>query len=113
MILRGAVRSATIALFATAAGALSPLRAWAQDFTCERGDLEVRGVEFRGNRAVGDGDLELRVAVTPSSRMRRTFRIPTGAKRCLNRAELGNDIGRLQDYYRQHASYASQVDTVA
>lgn len=112
MILRGAVRAATIALFATAAGALSPLRVWAQDFTCERGDLEVRGVEFRGNRAVGDGDLELRVAVTPSSRLRRTFRIPIGEKRCLNREELGNDIGRLKDYYRQRGFYAAQVDTV-
>ena len=112
MILRGAVRAATIALFATAAGALSPVRAWAQDFTCERGDLEVRGVEFRGNRAVDDDDLELRVAVTPSSRARRTFRIPLGEKRCLNRENLGNDIGRLKDYYRQRGFYGAQVDTI-
>lgn len=112
MIRRGAVRAATIALFAIAAGALSPLRASAQDFTCERGDLEVRGVEFRGNRAVSDDDLELRVAVTPSSRARRTFRIPLGEKRCLNRDDLGNDIGRLEDYYRQRGFYGAQVDTV-
>ena len=112
MILRGAVRAATIALFATAAGALSPLRASAQDFTCERGDLEVRGVEFRGNRAVGDDDLEMRVAVTPSSRARRTFRIPLGEKRCLNREDLGNDIARLQDYYRHRGFYGAKIDTL-
>lgn len=112
MILRVAVRAATIALFATAAGALSPRRVTAQDFSCDRGDLEVRGVEFRGNRAVGDGDLDLRVAVTPSSRARRTFRIPLGEKRCLNRDELGNDIGRLKDYYRQRGFYGAQVDTL-
>jgi outer membrane protein assembly factor BamA len=112
MIWRGAVRAATIALFATAAGALSPVRSWAQDFTCERGDLEVRGVDFRGNRAVDDDDLELRVAVTPSSRARRTFRIPLGEKRCLNREDLGNDIERLKDYYRQRGFYGAQVDTI-
>ena len=112
MILRGAVRAATMALFAIAAGALSPLSAAAQDFTCERGDLEVRGVEFRGNRAVDDDDLELRVAVTPSSRARRTFRLPLGEKRCLDRQELGNDIGRLRDYYRQRGFYGARIDTL-
>jgi outer membrane protein assembly factor BamA len=112
MTLRGAVRAATIALFALAAGALSPFAAAAQNFACERGDLEVRGVEFRGNRAVDDDDLELRVAITPSSRARRIFHIPLGEKRCLNRPELGNDIGRLKEYYRQRGYYGARVDTV-
>ncbi|MGH7636316.1 MAG: BamA/OMP85 family outer membrane protein [Gemmatimonadaceae bacterium] len=112
MILRGAVRAATIALFATAASVASPSRASAQNLTCERGDVEVRGVEFRGNRAISDGDLDLRVGTTPSSRARRTFRIPLGQKRCLNRAQLGQDIESVKDYYRQRGFYRAQVDTV-
>lgn len=112
MILKGAVRAATIALFATAASVASPSRASAQDLTCERGDVEVRGVDFRGNRAISDGDLDLRVGTTPSSRARRTFRIPLGQKRCLNRAQLGQDIASVRDYYRQRGFYGAQVDTV-
>lgn len=112
MILKGAVRAATIALFATAASVASPSRSSAQDLTCERGDVEVRGVEFRGNRAISDGDLDRRVGTTPSSRARRTFRIPLGQKRCLNRAQLGQDIESVEDYYRQRGFYGAQVDTV-
>lgn len=112
MILKGAVRAATIALFATAARVASPSPVAAQDLTCERGDLEVLGVDFRGNRAVSDGDLELRVGTTPSSRARRAFRIPLGQKRCLNRAQLGRDVQSLKDYYRQRGYYGAQVDTV-
>ena len=112
MILKGAVRAATIALFATAAGAAWPSAAAAQNLACERGDLEVRGVEFRGNRAISDGDLELRVGTTASSRARRIFRLPLGQKRCLNRAQLGRDVENLKDYYRQRGFYGAQVDTV-
>jgi outer membrane protein insertion porin family len=107
-----AFRAATIALFATGVGAASPGMLRAQDLTCERGDVEVRGLEFRGNRAIGDDELALRVVVTPSSRARRVFRLPLGQKRCLNRPELGNDIDRLRDHYRQRGYYGARVDTL-
>jgi len=56
MTWRKASRAATIALFATAAGVV-PASLRAQDTACDRGDLEVFGLEFRGNRAVSDADL--------------------------------------------------------
>jgi len=111
-MMKGALRAATIALFATAASVAAPSSARAQDITCERGDLEVRGLEFRGNTAIGGDDLSLRVVTTPSSRARRTLGLPLGEKRCLNRTELGRDITRLKEYYRQRGYYSAQVDTI-
>jgi hypothetical protein len=64
---RGALRAATIALVATAAGAATPPIAGAQDLSCEPGDLEVRDLDFRGNSAFDDDDLALQVVTTPSS----------------------------------------------
>jgi outer membrane protein assembly factor BamA len=112
MILRRALRAATFALFATAASVAAPLDLQAQDLGCDRGDLEVRGLAFRGNHSIGDGDLALRIVTTPSSRARRTFHLPFGEKRCLDRRELANDMGRLKEYYRQRGFYLTQVDTL-
>jgi outer membrane protein insertion porin family len=111
MMVRGALRAATIALVAIAAGAATPSEGRAQDLSCERGDLEVRNLDFRGNEALAGSDLALRIAITPSSRARRVFHLPIGEKRCLDRRELGNDIARLKEYYRLRGFYTAEVDT--
>jgi outer membrane protein assembly factor BamA len=110
MTVKVALRAATFALLATAAGVLTPATATAQDITCEPGDLEVRDLEFRGNRAMDDDDLSLAVITTPSSLGRRTLRI-VGVKRCLNRDVLGRDLLNLKKYYRDRGFYAAEVDT--
>ncbi len=38
--------------------------------------------------------------------------LPLGEKRCLNRTELGRDIIRLKEYYRQRGFYSTRVDTL-
>lgn len=112
MIPQRALRAATIALYAIAAGVAMPAVLPAQDLGCDRGDLEVRSLEFRGNRAVSDNDLELRVATTATARARRVFRLPLGAKRCLNREELPRDVIGLRIYYQNRGFYMVQVDTI-
>lgn len=112
MTLRAALRAATIGLFATAASVATPAPIRAQDITCEAGDLEVRGLEFRGNRAIGDDDLALRVTTTPSSWGRRKLQLWFAEKRCLNRAELPRDVLRLEEYYRNRGYYSARVDTI-
>ena len=107
-----ALRAATIALFATAVSVATPAGLVAQDLGCDAGDLEVRGLEFQGNRAVSDADLELRVATTATARARRLFRLPLGEKRCLNRDELPRDLLSLRIYYRERGFHAASVDTI-
>jgi outer membrane protein assembly factor BamA len=112
MSVKAALRAATIALFATAASVATPARIGAQDISCEPGDLEVRELDFRGNRALADDDLALRITTTPSSWGRRKLNLWFSAKRCLNRSELGRDLLRLKGYYRDRGFYSAQVDTV-
>ncbi|MGH7680011.1 MAG: POTRA domain-containing protein, partial [Gemmatimonadaceae bacterium] len=112
MKLRAVLRAATIALLATAASFALPARSFAQDITCEAGDLEVLGLDFRGNHAIGDDDLALRVTTTPSAWGRRHLRAWFSPKRCLNRIELARDLLRLKAYYRDRGFYLAQVDTV-
>ncbi len=107
-----AVRAATIALFATAVRVAAPASVQAQDISCDRGDPEVRALEFQGNHAVSSGDLALRVTTTPSAILRRSLRVALGEKRCLNRNELPRDVLRLKAYYRERGFYSAQVDTV-
>src|SRR2546430_2685628 len=83
-----------------------------QDISCDRGDPEVRALEFQGNHAVSSGDLALRVTTTPSAILRRGLRVALGEKRCLNRNELPRDVLRLKAYYRERGFYSAQVDTV-
>jgi outer membrane protein assembly factor BamA len=111
MTCRGALRAATLALFATAASVAAPSHLRAQDIACDRGDQEVRALEFRGNRAVSDDDLALRVSTTPSAWARRNLRVWFG-ERCLNRAELPRDLLRLKAYYRERGFYSAKVDTL-
>ena len=106
------MRAATIALFATAVCVAAPASVQAQDISCDRGDPEVRALDFRGNRAVSSSDLALRVTTTPSAILRRSLRVALGEKRCLNRTELPRDVLRLKAYYRDRGFYSAQIDTV-
>ena len=112
MTFPGALRAATIALFATAASAAAPASLRAQDLSCDRGDQEVRALEFRGNRAIGDDDLALRVTTTPSSWGRRNLHLWFAEKRCLNHDELPRDVLRLKAYYKERGYYSAKVDTL-
>jgi outer membrane protein assembly factor BamA len=113
MSMPGVWRTATIALLATAVGGVaSPRALHAQGFACEAGDREVRDLEFRGNHAVSDADLGVRVATTPSAFLRRSLHIAVGEKRCLNEQELPRDMARLKEYYRQRGYYQARVDTL-
>jgi outer membrane protein assembly factor BamA len=95
----------------TAALVLSlPAAARAQSSECEPGEQEVRSLGFIGNRAFRDYELALRVSTTPSSFVRRTFRV-FGKRRCLDSDELRLDVGRLRLFYRRHGYYSAAVDT--
>ena len=78
-----------VALLAGAAGT-----AHAQDTSCEPGDVEVRSLEFEGNRAFGDAELADAIVTTPSNWSRRWLRA-VGTRRCLDRVELPRDVLRL------------------
>jgi outer membrane protein insertion porin family len=83
----------------------------AQDLTCDVGDLEVRGLLFRGNSAISDDELAVRVTTTPSAFPRRKLHLPIGARRCLNRAYLARDLTTLELFYRERGYYEVKVDT--
>src|SRR5437870_3168416 len=110
MKLQAASRAATIALFATAVRVVIPVQLAAQDLSCGPGDLEVRTLDFRGNKAISGSDLALRVTTTPSAWARRNLNIALGEKRCLNRDELPRDLLRLEAYYRERGFYSAKVD---
>ena len=112
MTLTGAMRAATIALFATAASVAAPASLRSQDLSCDPGDQEVRALEFRGNRAISDDDLALRVTTTPSSWGRRNLHLWFAEKRCLNHSELPRDVLRLKAYYKERGYYSARVDTL-
>ena len=103
-------------LFAAAAllaviPAISPNIASAQDLRCERGDVEVRGLDFVGNKTFSSDELGDVIVTTPSAWGRRTLNLPFSAKRCLNRTEYANDRLRLMVFYRQHGFPDVTVDT--
>jgi outer membrane protein insertion porin family len=112
MTVRAASRAATFALLAAVVSVATPARLRAQDLGCDPGDQEVRALEFRGNRAVRDDDLALRVRTTPSAWGRRRLHLWFAEKRCLNRDELPRDLLRLKAYYRDRGFYLAEVDTV-
>ena len=107
----GLLRAATIALFAMVAGAAFPGAARAQDLQCDPGDVEVRGLEFEGNRAISDDELAVRVVTTPTSRARR-MGLSLGTRRCLDRDELPIDVLRLIEHYERRGYKRAVVDTV-
>jgi len=106
------VRAATIALFAVAASVAAPASVRAQDIACDRGDQEVRALDFRGNRAISDDALALRVTTTPSSWGRRNLHLWFAEKRCLDHNQLPLDVLRLKAYYRERGYYSAEVDTL-
>jgi len=106
-----ASRAATIALFATAVGIVLPARLRAQDVACDQGDREVRALEFRGNEALNDADLRIRVSTTPSDLRYRLFRV-VGTRRCLGPSQLPRDVIGLMRYYRDRGFYRVRVDTL-
>ena len=108
----GALRAAAIALFAAACVAAPLSAAGGQDISCDRGDQEVRALEFNGNRAVSDNELSRSIVTTLSSRGRRWFHLWFAEKRCLNHDELPRDVLRLKAYYRERGFYSTQVDTL-
>src|SRR6266513_1152882 len=83
-------------LFVTAARAAS-----AQDVTCDRGDLEVRRLQFNGNNAFTSADLAKIIVTTPSAWARRFLHLPFTVRRCLDRTELPRDRARLTIFYRK------------
>lgn len=83
----------------------------AQDFTCDRGDIEVVGLIFEGNHTFSDAELGNMIVTTPSSWARRTFRAPFSTKRCLDKDEFRNDRLRLILFYRRRGFPDVSVDT--
>src|SRR5258705_11411734 len=112
MMVAGALRAATIALLATAAVVAVPVSLFAQDIACDAGDQEVRALEFRGNRAIRDDDLAVRVNTTPSSWARRRLNLWFADKRCLNKDELQLDSLRLKEHDRLRGYYSARVETI-
>lgn len=94
-----------------AASVLAPARAHAQDLRCDPGDVEVRGLDFIGNRTFTDAELANVIVTTPSAWARRVFNFPFSARRCLDRAEFANDRLRLLLYYRRRGFPGASVDT--
>ena len=105
------VQSALRALCFVLAATAIPVRAHAQDITCDPGDREVKSLEFRGNHAFSGSDLEVRIATTESSWLRRHIGF-FGAKHCLDQAELPLDVLRLKKFYHDNGYYDTQVDTL-
>jgi outer membrane protein assembly factor BamA len=108
IVARRVVKLAGFAAFVAAV----PASVRAQDLTCAAGDVEVRSLTFRGNTAISDDELALRVNTTPSSWGRRILRLPFGARRCLNRGYLPRDIVNVESFYRQRGFYKVTVDTL-
>ncbi|MFN8583076.1 MAG: BamA/TamA family outer membrane protein [Gemmatimonadaceae bacterium] len=71
----------------------------AQSPSCIGRDLEVRSLEFRGNRAFRSSELARRIVTTPSSLRRRITRI-LGKKYCLDSLIVRTDSLRLVKLYR-------------
>lgn len=88
-----------------------PRAARAQDLACDRGDLEVRGLRFTGNRRFTDLDLANAIVTTPTDFLRRTIGF-FGQRRCVDPAEVGRDRVRLLIFYRNRGFYEAQVDTL-
>lgn len=87
----------------------APRAAAAQGNRCERGDREVRSLDFTGNRAFSDAELARVVVTTPSTLL---SGIGLGVRRCLDPGEFPRDVLRLVAYYRKRGYRSAAVDTV-
>ena len=90
---------------------LLPVALPAQDIVCDKGDTEVRRVEFNGNRSFSSATLANGIATTPSTWARRWLRV-FGTRYCLDPRELPRDVLRLVVFYRNHGFLEATVDTV-
>ena len=81
----------------------------AQDFSCERGDREVRALRFSGHREFTTLELRSAVATLPST----GGALPIfGTKRCLDPLEFVRDVQRLEVLYRRRGYPDVVVDTL-
>ncbi|MGI8509789.1 MAG: BamA/OMP85 family outer membrane protein [Gemmatimonadaceae bacterium] len=103
-------RTIAAATIMAASLSIAPRVARGQDLRCERGDAEVRGLDFSGNKTFTDAELENAIVTTPSSWARRYLNLPFSTRRCLDRAEFANDRLRLILYYRRRGFAAVTVD---
>ncbi|MCU0627602.1 MAG: hypothetical protein MUF21_14125, partial [Gemmatimonadaceae bacterium] len=101
----GDVHARLVALACAFAIGATPLVA--QRDACDIGELEVRSIEFRGNRALADGQLTSVIALTASDVARR---IP-GVGRCGSPSLVAIDRARLVLFYRRRGFPDVQVDT--
>lgn len=101
---------AAATLMVVSLGAAS-VAAGAQNLMCNRGDVEVRGLEFSGNHAFTDAELGNVIVTTPSSWARRYLNLPFSTRRCLDSTEFANDRLRLILYYRRRGFPFVSVDT--
>lgn len=106
------LRTIAAATILAASLSIAPGVARGQDLRCDPGDAEVRGLDFTGNRAFTDAELENAIVTTPSSWARRYLNLPFSTRRCLDRAEFANDRLRLILYYRRRGFPAVAVDTL-
>jgi outer membrane protein assembly complex protein YaeT len=75
----------------------------------------IRGLDFEGNRSIGDANLSAAISTTNSSWFARTppFKwLGLGEKREFDEIEFRRDVLRLILYYRQSGFLEVQVDTV-
>ncbi len=105
------LQTALAAMCLILAVAAAPVRAHAQDITCDPGDKEVRSLVFRGNHAFSASDLAVRIATTESGWFRRHIGF-FGTRHCLDRGELPLDVLRLKKFYHDKGYYDTQVDTL-
>lgn len=90
---------------------LAPALVQAQDIVCDKGDTEVVGLEFTGNRAFTAPALANGIVTTPSTWARRWFGV-FGTRYCIDPQELPRDVLRLAVFYRAHGFLDATVDTV-
>ena len=96
---------------ATLLAVTTPVLCTAQDLRCDRGDVEVRGLDFVGNKTFSDAELADVIVTTPSAWGRRALNLPFSTRRCLDRVEYAKDRLRLMVFYRLHGFPDVSVDT--
>ncbi len=105
---RARIARLSLGVCAIAIGLLSsPLEA--QDFSCERGDREVRTRRFTGNSEFTTLELVSAVATLPSTLAGLPF---LSTKRCLDPTEFARDVQRLEILYRRRGYPEVSVDTI-
>ena len=101
---RGALRVAAALALIVAARDVG-----AQEIDCDPGDVEVRTLDFRGNRTFSDARLAAQIATTPSGTLYRYARF-IGTRHCLDRIHLPLDSIRLLRFYQERGFYDAAVD---